>query len=343
MEIILSKDHLAHFPAGEIYDGKLVRPFECPERWDYIVDALNNEGFLNQSNPNDLDEEKLLSVHEKKYVDFLKTCWDQWISSGYTGEAIPTIFPVRGFHQDRIPDDIDGKLGYFALAAETSITAGTWQAAQAAAAIAQTGQQRISNGASEIFALCRPPGHHASSNQFGGYCFLNNAAIAAQGMLTDGATKVAILDIDFHHGNGTQSIFYDRDDVLFVSLHGNPNDAFPHFLGYVDETGEGQGEGTNLNLPMNRGTEFPAWVDSLEIGLKTIRDYRPDALVVSLGVDTFKDDPISFFRLTSNNYLTIGQLISGLKLPTLYVMEGGYAVEEIGINTVNVLAGHMNK
>ena len=173
MEIILSKDHLAHFPAGEIYDGKLVRPFECPERWDYIVDALNDEGFLNQSKPNDLDVKKLFAVHEKKYVDFLKTCWDQWISSGYTGEAIPTIFPVRGFHQDRIPDDIDGKLGYYALAAETSITAGTWQAAQAAAAIAQTGQQRISNGASETFALCRPPGHHASSNQFGGYCFLN--------------------------------------------------------------------------------------------------------------------------------------------------------------------------
>ena len=207
----------------------------------------------------------------------------------------------------------------------------------------RTGQQRISNGASETFALCRPPGHHASSNQFGGYCFLNNAAIAAQGMLTDGATKVAILDIDFHHGNGTQSIFYDRDDVLFVSLHGNPNDAFPHFLGYVDETGEGKGEGTNFNLPMNRGTEFPAWVDSLETSFKIIRNYRPDALVVSLGVDTFKDDPISFFRLTSNNYLTIGQLIAGLKLPTLYVMEGGYAVEEIGINTVNVLAGHMNK
>ena len=122
MEIILSKDHLAHFPAGEIYDGKLVRPFECPERWDHIVDALNDEGFLNQSKPNNLDVEKLFAVHEKKYVDFLKTCWDQWISSGYTGEAIPTIFPVRGFHQDRIPDDIDGKLGYYALAAETSIT-----------------------------------------------------------------------------------------------------------------------------------------------------------------------------------------------------------------------------
>ena len=151
------------------------------------------------------------------------------------------------------------------------------------------------------------------------------------------------MDIDFHHGNGTQSIFYDRDDVLFVSLHGDPKDAFPHFLGYVDETGEGKGEGTNFNLPMSRGTEFPAWVDSLEIGLKTIRNYRPDALVVSLGVDTFKDDPISFFRLTSNNYLTIGQLISGLKLPTLYVMEGGYAVEEIGVNTVNVLVGHINK
>ncbi|MES9902544.1 MAG: histone deacetylase family protein [Sedimenticola sp.] len=343
MEVILSKDHLAHFPSGEIFDGRLVRPFECPERWHHIVSALNREGFSHQSSPNQPDSEKICAVHDKKYIDFLKTCWDKWTSAGYTGDAIPTISPVRGLRRDRIPDHINGKLGYYALASETSITAGTWQAAQAAAAIAQAGQQRISSGASSAFALCRPPGHHASANQFGGYCFLNNAAIAAQGMLIDGADRVAILDIDFHHGNGTQSIFYNRSDVLFVSLHGNPKGAFPYFLGYADETGEGLGEGTNLNLPMGKGTMFDVWAKSLAVGLKAITEYQPDALVVSLGVDTFKDDPISFFCLTSDNYLTIGQLIADLGLPTLYVMEGGYAVEEIGINTVNVLLGHANK
>jgi len=343
MEIILSKDHLAHFPKGEIYDGQLVRPFECPERWDHIVNSLNKNGFQTQIKPNALDTKKLTAVHEEKYVSFLQDCWDEWILAGYTGEAIPTIFPVRGFTQDRVPDDIDGKLGYYALAAETSITEGTWKAAQASAAIAQTGQEKISNGESEIFALCRPPGHHASTNQFGGYCFLNNAAVAAQGMIIDGASKVAILDIDFHHGNGTQSIFYDRNDVLFVSLHGNPKDAFPYFLGYANETGSGDGDGANLNLPLDRGTEFNVWVEALKTGLKKIRSHQPEALVVSLGVDTFMNDPISFFRLTSEDYLTIGRLISDLNIPTLYVMEGGYAVEEIGVNTVNVLLGHLNR
>ena len=168
---------------------------------------------------------------------------------------------------------------------------------------------------------------------------MNNAAIAAQGFLNDGARRVALLDVDFHHGNGSQDIFYQRDDVLYLSLHGQPEDAFPHFLGYTDEIGEGTGEGFNVNYPMPPGTEFDVWFAALIDACRRIQEYSPDALVVSLGVDTFKDDPISFFKLASEDFTRYGETLGRMNIPTLFVMEGGYAVSEIGVNTVNVLDG----
>lgn len=174
---------------------------------------------------------------------------------------------------------------------------------------------------------------------YGGYCFLNNAAIAAQYFRDHGASRVAVLDVDFHHGNGTQDIFYNRSDVLYVSIHGDPADAFPYFSGYADETGSGEGDGYNLNLPLPRGTEFSVWQEALNDALARIRNFRPDALVVSLGVDTFAQDPISFFRLQSADFSTYGRMIATCKVPTLFVFEGGYAVQEVGVNAVNVLTG----
>jgi len=174
---------------------------------------------------------------------------------------------------------------------------------------------------------------------YGGYCFLNNAAIAAQFLCDQGAARIAILDVDFHHGNGTQDIFYDRADVLYVSLHGDPVDAFPYFSGYADETGIGAGLGFNLNLPLPRATEFPTWAAALATALGRIRKFSPDALVVSLGVDTYIEDPISFFRLHSADFGTYGRMIAGCKLPTMFVFEGGYAVADVGVNAVNVLTG----
>jgi acetoin utilization deacetylase AcuC-like enzyme len=210
---------------------------------------------------------------------------------------------------------------------------------RAAADVALTGAQRLGAGAPGAFALCRPPGHHAARDLFAGYCFLNNAAIAAQSLRDLGAARVAVLDVDFHHGNGTQDIFYERPDVLYASLHGDPAQAFPYFLGYADEAGRGPGEGFNLNLPMPRGTIFATWRAALELALARIRAYGAEALVVSLGVDTFIADPISFFRLESPDFTTYGRMIGECGLPTLFVLEGGYAVAEIGINTVNVLSG----
>jgi acetoin utilization deacetylase AcuC-like enzyme len=173
---------------------------------------------------------------------------------------------------------------------------------------------------------------------FGGYCFFNNAAIAAQAFRDGGAARVAVLDVDFHHGNGTQDIFYDRGDVLFVSLHGEPENAFPYFLGYADETGVGAGAGANLNLPMPQGTDYSVWGAALDRGCERIGAFGADALVVSLGADAYKDDPISFFKLDSDDFSRIGARIAGLGLPTLFVMEGGYAVSTLGVNTVNLLA-----
>ncbi len=174
----------------------------------------------------------------------------------------------------------------------------------------------------------------------GGYCFLNNAAIATQAFLDQGARRVAILDVDYHHGNGTQDIFYRRDDVLFASIHGDPRVEYPYFLGYADERGEGAGEGCNHNYPLAHGSGWDLWSAALDDACVQIAGYAPDALVISLGVDTYKEDPISQFRLDSPDYLRMGERIARLGLPTLFIMEGGYAVEAIGINAVNVLQGY---
>lgn len=341
MQVVRSDDHLKHFPKGELSGGLFVRPFECPERWQHIMDRLGVRGFKDFAEPAALDMGPVRQIHDQGFLEFLETAWDRWLAEGYEGEILATCFPARRM-QVRKPVHIDGLVGYYALAIETAITSGTWEAAQASAAIAQTAQRIVAGGARSAFALCRPPGHHAAKDMYGGYCFLNNAAIAAQMFLNDGAKRVAILDPDFHHGNGTQDIFYDRDDVLFVSLHGAPEHAFPHFLGYEDETGAGKGEGFTVNYAMPPNTGYDEWGGAMDDAIKGIEAYSPDALVVSLGVDTFERDPISFFRLKSDDFTDYGGRIAKLKLPTLFCMEGGYAVEEIGINTVNVLEGFEN-
>lgn len=339
---VLSEMHSQHFPKGELSGGELVRPYECPERWEFIRNALLTNGHTEFLAPDALDFELVQRVHSSAYLEFLKNAWVLWKAEGFAGEAIPTVFPARRMQQ-REPLHIDGKMGYFALAVETAITSGTWTAVQSSAACANTAQKLVSAGQQEVFALCRPPGHHAASDLYGGYCFLNNAAIAAEGFITDGAKRVAVLDVDFHHGNGTQDIFYQRDDVFFLSLHGEPEAAFPHFLGYADEVGAGAGEGFNANYPLPAQTTFQAWQKALTDACKKITAYSPDALVISLGVDTFENDPISFFKLKSDDFTTMGEQLAKLDIPTLFVMEGGYAVEEIGKNTVNVLNGFVGQ
>lgn len=347
MKHVRGQAHRLHNPRGEIYGGELVEPFERPERWDYVVAALESAGMPEPVEPADIAIDDLHGVHDPRFVTFLEEAWRLWTepdnagNAGRAGDMIPTCFPARRM-SDVEPLDIDGRLGYFAFAAETSITAGTWPAALEAAAIARTAQQLVSRGESAAFALCRPPGHHAGIDYFGGYCFLNNAAIAAQGFLNDGAERVAVLDVDFHHGNGTQDIFYRRDDVFFASLHGDPRHEFPHFMGFAAETGEGPGVGTTANYPMMPGTSAQTWFVALDHAIERLRSWGADALVVSLGVDAFENDPISSFKLVTEDFTRCGNRIGAMGLPTVYCMEGGYAVAEIGTNVVNVLTGHAN-
>ena len=245
--------------------------------------------------------EAVREVHDQGFLIFLETAWGEWTKAGYRGEIVPTGFPARGMQQ-RCPKHIDGKVGYYIHSVETCITAGTWDAARASAAVALTAQKIIAGGERAAFALCRPPGHHAHHDMYGGYCFLNNAAIAAQAFRDAGAARVAILDVDFHHGNGTQDIFYARDDVLFCSLHGEPEKAFPYFLGFKDEKGAGKGEGFNLNYPMPPGSAMTCGARRWTMPAGRSKPSRPMRWSSRLGVDTYKDDPISFFKLKSPDF-----------------------------------------
>lgn len=323
----------------ELHDGQLMTPFECPERVDLVLKSIRASGLGEVRAPGEYGLEPVLAVHDRDYVAFLADCWSEWQAAGMAGEAIANIWPARTMRGDRIPEGVAGQLGYYALGADTSICEGTFEAAMASKDVALAALEHTLDSGEPSFGLCRPPGHHAASDQFGGYCFFNNAAIAAQRALDAGKQRVAVLDVDFHHGNGTQQIFYQRDDVLFVSLHGDPAHCFPYYLGYADETGEGPGKGFNLNLPLAPGTGVEAWLEALEQAMARIRETGCELLVVSLGVDIFEGDPISAFTLSSENFVEIGQRLATLELPCVFLLEGGYAVEEIGVNVVNVLRG----
>ena len=338
MKTVYSDLNRLHFPQGELFGGKMVTPFDRPERCERILDELKLRGYTEILEPGELDFDLVNGVHAPELVNFLADAWQQWKHLGMDGDAVPNCFPARRMHTDRIPECIEGKLAYYCLSTDTAITSETWTSVKSSAACAVKAQQTVAKDGT-AFALCRPPGHHAASSMYGAYCFLNNAAIAVQGFLRDGAGRVALLDIDFHHGNGSQDIFYERDDVLYASLHGQPEYVYPYFLGFCDERGAGAGEGFNFNMPMPPGTDSATWLQSLRDAIRVIAEYSPDAVVVSHGVDTFKDDPMSFFTIHSDDYIRCGKIIGRLKLPTLFVLEGGYAMDTVGINTVNVLDG----
>jgi acetoin utilization deacetylase AcuC-like enzyme len=339
MRTWFSEDHRLHFPQGELSGGELVTPYERPSRVEYVLRRLGERGFAAPTPPGDADMGPIRAVHCGDYLGFLETAWDEWVAAGFRGEAIAGNYPARRMQTARVPRHIDGKVGYYALASETAITAGTWRAALSAAASAEAAARDVADGAAAAFALCRPPGHHASRDQFGGYCFLNNAAIAAEVLRAAGANRVAILDIDFHHGNGTQDVFWERGDVFFASLHGAPEEAFPYFLGYVDETGAGAGAGATANFPLPPGTPWGPWAAALDDALARTATFGAEALVVSLGVDAYEADPISFFKLTSDDFTRAGARIAAADLPTVFCLEGGYAIEAVGVNVVNVLEG----
>lgn len=341
MKTFHSALHHAHHAAGEFNRGHIGPAYECPVRADRVLASLQAARFGPLLPPQAFGLQPVLRLHDPAYVDFLRGAHSEWIAIGREGDALPMAWPIRGLRSDRVPDSLDGRLGHYSFDVSTPITRGTWAAVAEAADIALTAANCVAAGESAAFALCRPPGHHAARDYCGGYCYLNNAALAAQYLRDRGATRVAILDVDYHHGNGTQSLFYDRADVLFVSLHGDPATEYPYFLGHADELGQGEGHGYNLNLPLPHGTQWERWSDALEVACRRVADFAPDAVVVSLGVDTSEDDPISNFRLRTEHYPLMGKRIAALRLPTVLVMEGGYATGAIGENVAGVLGGFL--
>lgn len=342
MLTVYSDDHRYQHAQFELIDGKLVPPFENPSRAEMVLARVKQANLGELLPAQTFGLEPILRVHDPGYVDFLQSAWPEWVAAHGEYDALPLNWATRTMRHDRIPEAIDGKLSYYSFDAGTPITAGTWRAITAAVNVAMTAQSKVAQGALSVFALCRPPGHHAARDFYGGYCFFNNAAIAAQAFREAGAARVAILDVDYHHGNGTQAIFYDRSDVFFLSLHGHPSQEYPYFLGYEDETGLGAGEGYNQNYPLPWGTNWHTYQAALDDAIRRIQGYSPDVVVISLGVDTFEKDPISKFQLKVEDYCKIGEMIARIAKPTLFVMEGGYAVDEIGINVVNVLHGFEN-
>lgn len=330
MLIVASDRHRAHRML-ELDNGAVIDSSESPERADLIAEALRAAGhdFIE---PSEIDPDLLCRVHDSDYVDFLATAWDRWIAAGEQAPAaMGFIWPARGFRPQR-PSDIVGQLGYYSFAADSSIVPGTHDAVMSSAAIAMTAADRLVDDGDTTYGLCRPPGHHATADQFGGYCFVNNAAVAAQRLRDRGLGRVGVIDVDYHHGNGTQSILYERSDIVFTSIHASPDEEFPWFSGFADEIGSGDGASSNLNLPLPKGAESGSWFVALASALEFLADANLDALVVSLGVDAYEDDPLGTFQLTTADFGRMANEIGLLGLPTVVVQEGGYAGEAIGAN-----------
>jgi len=339
MDAWYSDHHTAHHGHTEFFGAQLLPSFELPVRAERVRDAYLLADLGRLDTPDDAGLAPILAVHEADYVEFLRGAWDAWRGIERKHPALAMVWHAGLGSPAVRPRHIEGQLGYYSMDAGCAIVAGTWRAAYWSAQCAITAADALGRGAPAAFAICRPPGHHASARAMGGYCYLNNAAIAAQPLRGAGHARVAVLDIDYHHGNGTQAIFWRRDDVFFASIHADPHDDYPYFSGHASERGEGEGHGATLNLPLPAGTAAPEYLAALNQALAAVAASGSTAVVVSLGVDTFERDPISRFLLREADYFEIGQRLAQLPRPVLFVFEGGYATDEVGRNAVAVLQG----
>jgi acetoin utilization deacetylase AcuC-like enzyme len=321
---------------------------ERPERIDLVATALTRRGLGRIVTPHSVSLTSLERVHTPRYLHFLRSAWSEWLALDARNagrDALPGVWPVQGMRRDIEPASLAGRLGLYVFDHRTPLSGGTWNAAKAGAACAVNAAHALRLGERGSFALTRPPGHHAGADYAGGGCFLNNAALAAQHLLDDGLERVAILDLDHHHGNGTQDIFYRRKDVLVISIHADPHAAYPYYLGHADETGAGDGSHCNMNLPLAHGAGSAQWFAALETACLKMAGFAPQALVVALGAGAAGSsgaagaDARAHFGLGGADFLRIGERISYLGLPTAFVLEGGAAAPELGIHIVNVLEG----
>jgi acetoin utilization deacetylase AcuC-like enzyme len=336
MRAFYSDTHLRHQPPEIISRGRTVPHWEVAPRADALRQALQNGGHTIEA-PENVGLAPIAAVHDPGYVEFLETAWQRWLELPDPPPAVqPNAYPGR--HMTGRPTHVLGQAGYYIATNSAPIVEGTWAAALSSVDTAVSAARAVLDGENVVYACCRPPGHHAFSDLAGGFCYLNNVAIAACEMLLE-LPRVAILDVDVHHGNGTQGIFYRRKDVQFVSLHGNPAEYFPFFAGYAHERGEGEGLGYNLNLPLDQGTSDEDYLSALDTGLDAIRRYAPDALLVSLGFDAYADDPIGYLSVSTEGFGQIAERIARLGLPTVLVQEGGYNVNDLTKNLTSFLDG----
>ncbi len=340
MRTVYNQRHAAHAATHEFFRGRLVPAFEVPARADYVLQAVQAAQFGEILNPVDHGLAPLERVHAPAYLRFIQGAHAEWLALGGEGDAFPAVWPVRSLRSDVEPASFAARMGLYSMDSGTPLTAGSWEASYWGAQAALTGLDLALGDEGRAYVLTRPPGHHAGADFFGGYCFINNAAVAAQAALDRGLSRVAILDVDYHHGNGTQAIFYERSDVFYASVHGDPKTEFPFFLGHADERGAGAGLGFNANFPLPCGSGNEAWFAALEQALTQLAGFAPELLIVSLGVDTYAHDPISHFKLDRPEFARLGRRIAAFGAArTLLLQEGGYATEAIGHNVVAVLQG----
>lgn len=337
MKVVCHPDQKKHYPRQFLVNG-IFRPNpEMPERVDRLLQGALAAGCTPETAENH-GMEPLCAVHSEAYLQFLEHAWERWQRIEGAAEAVtPNIHPDR--RGTGYPASVVAQAGYHMADAAVPIADHSWHSMCWSAWTAVHAAKLVMDGADNAYALCRPPGHHAFHDLAGGFCYLNNSAIGAQ-VLRGAFDRVAILDVDLHHGNGTQSIFYSRDDVLTVSLHADPLRFYPFFWGYADEEGEGPGRGYNLNLPLARGSSDTEFLQALAVALDRVRAFSPGALVIALGLDAFEGDPFGGLSITTGGFRKIAGAIAGsLRLPTLIVQEGGYLCDELGDNLTNFLQG----
>ncbi len=333
MQVFWDPAQLRHAPRFFLQRGVVRANLESPARAEALLQGCLALG-LHPALPAPADRAALEAVHLPAYLDFLRDAPAAWsLLPDHGPELVANIHPCPEMLENRARqgESVIGQLGWFTADTACPIAAETWPAAIAAAACAIAAAD-VAVAGGTAYALTRPPGHHAYRARAGGHCYLNNAAIAAQRLCARGAGRVAVLDIDSHHGNGTQGIFWDRDDVLFVSVHGDPSGYYPWYVGHANEYGgNGFGFDCNQNLPLPSGTGDADWLEALDTGLATIRRFGADALVLSLGFDPSQDEPLGFLRITPDGFARAAERIAALRLPAAIVQEGGYNTETLGI------------
>lgn len=319
----------SHDPDSFLVNGVMKRCPEQPIRLDALIAGAKNAG-LELVAPVDHGLTPVSAVHSPEYLRFLSTIHSRWQRiEGASPDVIPGVKPNR--YGGSYPQSAIGQAGYHMVDPACPIGKNTWEAVYWSANCAVCATEEVLAGSRAAYALCRPPGHHAYGDMAGGFCYVNNSAVAAQ-HLRQTHERVAILDVDFHHGNGTQGIFYTRDDVLTVSIHADPARFYPFFWGHVQERGEGAGEGYNYNLPLERGSGDDVFLKALDQALDQIALFSPGAMVIALGLDAFEGDPFGGLSVSTEGFRQIGKRCSAPALPTVVVQEGGYLCDELGDN-----------